>query len=147
MEYSCGYFHFETVFFSAGISDPDVIIGALLHDTVEDTDCSFEEIEALFGASVTEIVRQVTDDKTLPKMERKRLQVVKAPSKTPQAKLVKLADKLHNLRDLEKLTPEGWDEERVLNYFKWAKEVVAGLRGTNEKMENELDKIFSAQNV
>ena len=100
MEYSCGYFHFETVFFSAGISDPDVIIGALLHDTVEDTDCSFEEIEALFGASVTEIVRQVTDDKTLPKMERKRLQVVKAPSKTPQAKLVKLADKLHNLRDL-----------------------------------------------
>ena len=131
----------------AKISDPDVIIGALLHDTVEDTDCTFEEIEALFGAKVTNIVRQVTDDKNLPKMERKRLQIVNAPNKTPEAKLVKLADKLHNLRDLEKLTPDGWDEQRVKDYFKWAKEVVTGLRGTNKVMEDELDKVFKNQNV
>ena len=80
-------------------------------------------------------------------MERKRLQIVNAPNKTPEAKLVKLADKLHNLRNLEKLTPEGWDEQRVKDYFKWAKEVVAGLRGTNKVMEDELDKVFKNQNV
>ena len=70
----------------------------------------------------------MTDDKTLEKMERKRLQVVNAPKKRPEAKRVKLADKLYNLRDLERCTPEGWDQERVKQYFIWAKKVVDGLR-------------------
>jgi len=77
----------------------------LLHDTVEDTDTTFEELESVFGTTVARIVQEVTDDKSLPKEERKRLQVVHAPHRSHQAKLVKLADKLYNLRDLNRCTP------------------------------------------
>ena len=80
---------------------------ALLHDTVEDTDTTPEEIEAKFGPIVARIVQEVTDDKTLPKHERKRMQVEHAPHSSGQAKLVKLADKLYNLRDLNRCTPAG----------------------------------------
>lgn len=80
---------------------------ALLHDTVEDTDTTFSEIEERFGAEVRRVVEEVTDDKTLPKMERKRLQIERAPGCSRRAKLVKLADKLYNLRDLNRCTPRG----------------------------------------
>lgn len=84
-----------------------IIKAALLHDTIEDTDTTFEELEALFGKKVTSIVQEVTDDKTLAKRERKLLQVKHAPHCSHQAKLVKLADKLYNLRDLNRCTPVG----------------------------------------
>jgi len=129
------------------VNDVDILCAALLHDTVEDTDTSFEEIEELFGKVVRDYVDEVTDDKTLEKMERKRLQIVNAPKKTPGAKQVKLADKLYNLRDLNRCTPEGWDEVRVENYFKWAKQVVDGLRGANAALESELDALFKARGV
>ena len=80
-------------------------------------------------------------------MERKRLQVVNAPGKSPGAKLVKLADKLYNLRDLERETPVGWTEERKQEYFVWASKVVDGLRGSNAALERELDNLFKAHNV
>ena len=83
------------------------IQAALLHDTVEDTDTSIAELELTFGPTVARIVQEVTDDKTLPKQERKRLQVEHAPHCSQQAKLVKLADKLYNLRDLNRCTPTG----------------------------------------
>ncbi|XP_019571662.1 guanosine-3',5'-bis(diphosphate) 3'-pyrophosphohydrolase MESH1 isoform X1 [Rhinolophus sinicus] len=91
----------------AGITDVVVLQAALLHDTVEDTDTTLDEVEQYFGAQVRRLVEEVTDDKTLPKMERKRLQVEQAPHSSPGAKLVKLADKLYNLRDLNRCTPEG----------------------------------------
>lgn len=94
----------------AKVTDPEVIQAALLHDTVEDTDTSFEEIEQEFGVNVRNIVMEVTDDKSLPSIERKRLQIVHAKDSTHQAKLVKLADKLYNLRDLQLCIPEGWTE-------------------------------------
>lgn len=94
----------------ANITDPEVIQAALLHDTVEDTDTTFEEIEQEFGLNVKNIVAEVTDDKSLPPAERKRLQIVHAKDSTRQAKLVKLADKLYNLRDLQSCIPEGWTE-------------------------------------
>lgn len=100
------------------IHDPAVIVTALLHDTVEDTNTTFEEIEEIFGSKVRKIVEEVTDDKTLPKHERKRLQIEHAPTSSHEAKLVKLADKLYNLRDLEKETPVGWSSERAEEYFK-----------------------------
>lgn len=97
-----------------------MIQAALLHDTVEDTDTSFEEIEQEFGVNVKNIVMEVTDDKSLPSTERKRLQIVHAKDSTHQAKLVKLADKLYNLRDLQLCIPEGWTEvilQRFENVF------------------------------
>ena len=120
---------------------------ALLHDTVEDTDTTFEELEEKFGKTVTDVVREVTDDKSLPSEERKRLQIVHAPTSSHKAKLVKLADKLYNLRDLCKETPKGWTSKRSEEYFKWSYKVVAGLRGTSPALESELDKIFSSKGL
>jgi guanosine-3',5'-bis(diphosphate) 3'-pyrophosphohydrolase len=90
---------------------------------------------------------EVTDDKALPVAERKRLQVVSAPHKSHRAKLVKLADKLYNLRDLERHTPVGWSEQRVQQYFEWASKVVAGLRGTSKVLEDKLDALFVRRGV
>ncbi|XP_014228171.1 guanosine-3',5'-bis(diphosphate) 3'-pyrophosphohydrolase MESH1 [Trichogramma pretiosum] len=125
-----------------GIYSLPVIMAALLHDTVEDTDTTFDEIKEHFGEKVCSIVKEVTDDKSLPKQERKRLQILHAPSSSYEAKLVKLADKLYNLRDLEKETPVEWTEERVDEYFKWAESVVRGLKGTNANLEQALDELF-----
>ena len=88
-----------------GIDDPIVLQAALLHDTVEDTETSLDEIEQEFGKIVRDVVDEVTDQKDLPSKERKRLQVINAPKKSPRAKLVKLADKLYNLRDLHQSPP------------------------------------------
>ena len=130
-----------------GVTDVPTLMGAVLHDTVEDTDTSPEEILQEFGEEVAKIVAEVTDDKKLPKAERKRLQVVNAPHKSEKAKLVKLADKLYNLRDLNKGTPEGWTEERVQEYRLWASRVCTGLTGTNSMLEGSLLREFTAHGV
>ncbi|XP_003969658.1 guanosine-3',5'-bis(diphosphate) 3'-pyrophosphohydrolase MESH1 [Takifugu rubripes] len=130
-----------------GVMDVEVLQAALLHDTVEDTDTSIAEIQATFGPVVARIVQEVTDDKSLPKQERKRQQVEHAPHCSPQAKLVKMADKLYNLRDLNRCTPVGWTAERVQEYFLWACEVVKGLRGTNSVLEEKLDELFKQRGV
>lgn len=131
----------------AGITDLEVLQAALLHDTVEDTDTTFEEVESLFGANVRSIVQEVTDDKSLPKQERKRLQVERAAGKTHQAKLVKLADKIYNLRDLQRCKPKNWTDDRCREYFCWAKQVCDNLKGTNAALESILDDIFRQENV
>ncbi|GAB1604267.1 guanosine-3',5'-bis(diphosphate) 3'-pyrophosphohydrolase MESH1-like [Argonauta hians] len=131
----------------AGVTDITVIQAALLHDTVEDTDTTLQEIEDHFGKQVSGVVGEVSDDKTLDKAERKRLQIEHAKTCSGQAKLVKLADKLYNLRDLNRTTPMGWTEERVHQYFVWAKKVVQNLSGTNEPMEKALDAIFRDRNI
>ncbi|CAD5115734.1 DgyrCDS4680 [Dimorphilus gyrociliatus] len=127
------------------VNDLSVLQAAILHDTVEDTDTTIEEIKEKFGDKVAGIVAEVTDDKHLPKSERKRLQIENAPKKSKEAKLVKLADKLYNLRDLNRATPSGWNPKRVSEYFKWASLVVEGLRGTNHQLEEELDKLFESK--
>lgn len=94
----------------ANVTDIKVLMAAILHDTVEDTDTTFDELEEHFGKTVRNIVAEVTDDKSLPKQERKRLQIEHAKSSSHRAKLVKLADKLYNLRDLERSLPAEWTE-------------------------------------
>ncbi|XP_004617637.1 guanosine-3',5'-bis(diphosphate) 3'-pyrophosphohydrolase MESH1 [Sorex araneus] len=131
----------------AGITDIAVLQAALLHDTVEDTDTSLEELEQHFGAQVRGLVEEVTDDKTLAKAERKRLQVERAAHSSPGAKLVKLADKLYNLRDLTRCTPKGWSEQRVQEYFQWAAQVVRGLQGTNQPLEEALKQLFEERGL
>ncbi|XP_053437896.1 guanosine-3',5'-bis(diphosphate) 3'-pyrophosphohydrolase MESH1 isoform X2 [Nycticebus coucang] len=96
---------------------------------------------------VRRLVEEVTDDKTLPKVERKRLQVEQAPHSSPGAKLVKLADKLYNLRDLNRCTPEGWAEHQVQEYFEWAAQVVKGLQGTNRQLEEALKHLFKERGL
>jgi guanosine-3',5'-bis(diphosphate) 3'-pyrophosphohydrolase len=125
----------------AMIDDPVVICAALLHDTVEDTETTFEEIAIAFGHEIACIVLEVSDDKTLAKAERKRLQIEHAPTISPRAKLVKLADKICNLRDIETTPPIGWSAQRKDEYFAWAVQVVAGLRGTHAGLEEIFDSI------
>jgi GTP diphosphokinase / guanosine-3',5'-bis(diphosphate) 3'-diphosphatase len=106
-------------------------MAALLHDTVEDTGTTFEELDQAFGSEVGSIVREVTDDKSPPKAERKRLQIGHATHASRPAKLVKLADKICNLRDLIAAPPIDWSLERRREYFDWATQVVDQMRGTH----------------
>ena len=126
----------------AGIADVDVLVSAILHDTVEDTETSVEELEREFGKVVAGIVAEVTDDKRLPKPERKRLQVEHAPHISSQAKLVKLADKICNLRDVVDSPPAHWPLERRRAYFEWAKAVIDGLRGAHPGLERLFDEAY-----
>jgi len=118
-----------------GVTDEDMLIAALLHDTVEDTDTTREEIAGLFGENVASLVMECTDDKSLPKEERKRLQIVNAPHKSPGAKQIKIADKTCNLRTLAEDPPADWPLQRRREYFEWAEKVVAGLLGHNEALD------------
>src|SRR5262245_31825177 len=124
-----------------GVSDVEVLCAALLHDTVEDTATTAQELTETFGPRIARIVAEVTDDKTLPKAERKRLQVENAAQLSPEAKLVKLADKICNLRDVAERAPAGWDLARRREYFDWAKRVVDGLRGVRSA---EMQRLVAA---
>ena len=124
-----------------GEHDPTVLAAALLHDTVEDTGTTIEEIRQAFGAQVAAIVAEVTDDKSLPKAERKRLQIEHAAHLSVPARLVKLADKICNLRDMNSSPPVGWSLQRKSEYFDWAKQVVDRMRGTHP----ELERLFDAE--
>ena len=126
----------------AKVFDPATIAAAMLHDTVEDTDTSLDEILENFGPEIHHIVSECTDDKSLPKQTRKELQIKNGPCHSHKSKLVHLADKIYNLRDLEHLAPIGWDENRVKEYFLWSRRVVAGLKGSNEHLEAILEDIF-----
>lgn len=129
------------------VEDAEVIAAALLHDTVEDTETTLEELNARFGPRVAGIVAEVTDDTSLPKAERKALQVARAAHKSPGAKQVKLADKIANLRDLAASPPHDWPLERRRAYVRWSAEVVAGLRGSNAALEAAFDEEFAAANA
>ncbi len=125
------------------VDDVDVIVAGLLHDTVEDCGVSYEEIEGRFGKIVAGYVSEVTDDKSLPKAERKRLQVEQAPHLSHGAKQIKLADKISNIRDVTNNPPADWSMERRLEYVEWGENVVAGLRGANAGLERLFDETIS----
>jgi guanosine-3',5'-bis(diphosphate) 3'-pyrophosphohydrolase len=130
-----------------GVQDETVICAALLHDTVEDTETSPEEIEREFGARIRDVVLEVTDDKRLPKAERKRLQIEHACDLSRAAKLVKLADKICNLRDVVDNPPTGWDLKRRQEYFDWARDVVDGMRGVHPRLEKTFDEAYARRPV
>ena len=124
-----------------GITDINVLCGAILHDTIEDTETTKEELTQHFGEKITSIVLDVTDDKTLPKAERKLKQIEHASHASNEAKLVKLADKISNLRDILSSPPKDWTDDRKKEYFEWAGKVIDQIRGTNSKLENIFDSL------
>lgn len=121
--------------------DSNLICAALLHDTVEDTATTFDEIVTAFGDDVAGLVREVTDDKSLPKAERKRLQVEKAPHKSARAQTLKVADKISNLRAMLFSPPADWELKRKQEYFAWAKRVVDGCAAANPILKAEFEAI------
>ncbi len=126
----------------AGIEDERVLMAAVLHDTIEDTETTEQELAKLFGQEVAAIVLEVTDDKSLAKAERKRLQVEHASAISRRAKLVKLADKICNLRDIVGSPPADWPVERKQEYFDWAKAVIDGMRGVHPELERVFDEVY-----
>lgn len=134
----------EILWREGGVRDEVSLVAAALHDTVEDTGTKPEEIEDLFGAEVREVVLEVTDDKSLPKEVRKRLQIEHAAHISDRAKTVKLGDKVCNTRDMLQHPPQDWPEQRRREYLAWARAVVAELRGTNSGLEAEFDSLFPA---
>ena len=112
-----------------GVTDAATLCASLLHDTIEDTDTQREELEREFGQEVAALVAEVTDDKALPKAERKRQQVEHAATISAKAKRVKLADKICNLTDVANSPPADWGLDRRREYFDWARSVIDRLRG------------------
>lgn len=128
-----------------GVSDPVVLAAALLHDTLEDTETTYDELVEEFGAAIADIVREVTDDKELPKADRKRLQIEHAPHISERAKLVKMADKISNIRDVADNGPASWPLSRRQEYFDWAAAVVAGLGNPNERLSRAFAQAMAAR--
>jgi guanosine-3',5'-bis(diphosphate) 3'-pyrophosphohydrolase len=122
------------------VQKADTLVAALLHDTVEDTGADRAVIRRRFGERVLALVLEVSDDKSLPKAERKRLQVETAPYKSDGARLIKLADTICNLHDLVHSPPADWTLERKREYLLWTEKVVAGLRGTHPALEKRYDE-------
>jgi guanosine-3',5'-bis(diphosphate) 3'-pyrophosphohydrolase len=120
----------------------DLMCAGALHDTIEDTGTKYEELKKEFGENVADIVRECTDDKSLPKAERKRLQAENAAHKSDNAKMVKMADKISNLNSILTSPPPDWDASRKEEYFNWAKKVVDNCRGVNAGLEKEFDDTY-----
>ena len=119
----------------------EAIAAAWLHDTVEDCPpTSHDDLVAEFGNRVADFVAELTDDKSLPKPKRKELQIENAAKKTPEAALVKLADKTSNVGAIAKSPPEGWSLARRLQYIAWAEKVVSALPYLPEKGLNEFKR-------
>ena len=125
------------------IEDPEVLAAALLHDTIEDTNTSLEELEIVFGYEIAGIVNECTDNKTLTKLERKQAQIDHAAHISRKAKLVKLADKIANVNDINDAPPAGWSLDRKREYFDWAKKVVDQMRGAHAGLETRFDAEYS----
>ena len=129
---------------ATGGRDVDVVVAAVLHDTVEDTDTTFEELAGCFGERVAALVAEVTDDKTLPLAERKRLQVENAVHASRGAKLIKIADKTSNLRAMAESPPRDWSAARRAAYLDWGRQVVDNCRGIDRWLEDQFDEAAAA---
>lgn len=124
------------------IEETTILAAAILHDTIEDTKTTRVEIKKRFGENVLSIVLEVTDDKSLPKMTRKGLQILHAPDLSYEARIVKLADKLVNCRDILNDPPEDWSLQRRQNYIQWGADVIYKIRGTNQGLESAFDQVM-----
>jgi guanosine-3',5'-bis(diphosphate) 3'-pyrophosphohydrolase len=125
------------------VIDENVLCAAILHDTIEDTKTTADELRKHFGEKITSIVLEVSDDKSLEKEVRKQLQIDHAASLSKEAKLVKLADKIANITDIINSPPVDWSKGRKQEYFAWAKAVVDNLRGVHQGLEGEFDDLIA----
>lgn len=126
-----------------GVDDVDVLAAAILHDTIEDTETTADEIERAFGPVVTALVLEVTDDRSLTSMERKRLEIEHASTLSPDAKLIKLSDKISNVADMETNPPSHWSRQRMRDYLDFAEQIAIGCRGANAALEAEFARVLA----
>jgi guanosine-3',5'-bis(diphosphate) 3'-pyrophosphohydrolase len=122
-----------------GGRDADLIAVGWLHDTIEDTATTQEELAEKFNERVANLVAEVTDDMRLPKSTRRRLQIVESPGKSASAKLLKIADKISNIRARIHSDPSAEERADLIDYVDWAEQVVAGCRGGNAALDRMFD--------
>lgn len=127
----------------AGVTDAEVLAAAVLHDAVEDTYTTLELVKDLFGDKVAKYVEEVTDDTSLPTTDKKKAQVEHVKHASNNAKLIKMADKLHNLKDIQREVPDKWGSFRVQGYMVWCQHVLESCKGLCPKLEHELEKVFN----
>lgn len=130
-----------------GVADINTLVAAVLHDTIEDTATNYNDLVDIFGQKVADIVKECSDDKSLPKVERKKLQIEHAKEVSPEAKQVKMADKYSNLKDLLVNPPESWSPEIVKGYMYWAYAVFQNLKGVNHALELKMMILFDSFGV
>jgi uncharacterized protein (UPF0147 family) len=121
-------------------TDTDMLIAAILHDVVEDTSASYEDVAKNFGERVAEIVRENSDDMTLPKAERRRARIAGMPLKSREARLVKMADVISNLRAIAVSPPAGWPADRKFDYLEGCRQLIDAGRGTDAAIERTFDQ-------
>jgi guanosine-3',5'-bis(diphosphate) 3'-pyrophosphohydrolase len=143
--YICHPLRVANIMLKCDWSEPRLLAAAILHDTVEDTDCTLDEIEQEFGKEVAYFVSQVTDDKSLPKVERKKLQIEHAKQICKSAQVIKLADKIDNLTSMIFVPPKGWSHEVIRGYFIWSHEVVRNIWDVDDKMKKMLEDLFKQE--
>ena len=122
------------------VYDSDVLCGAILHDTIEDTDTTFDELVGEFGLTIATIVQGVTDDKSLPKQVRKLKQIEKAKTLPKAESTIKIADKISNIKDIYTNPPKDWDDDRKEGYILWAKSVIKNLPDPNKGLLDLFNK-------
>lgn len=125
-----------------GVTDPVTLQAAVLHDTIEDTECTPDELERRFGPEVRDVVLEVSDDKDLRKTERKERQVSTASRLSRRAKLIRIADKISNVHDVLHYPPADWPLDWRLDYIDWTERVVEGCRGTDPGLEACYDRVL-----
>ncbi len=133
----------QTLWDIGGVREPQTLIAAILHDTIEDTNTTYAEVRETFGEEILQIVLEVTDDKTLEKMARKRAQVVHAPDLSEPASLIKLGDKLVNCCDILQNPPRNWTLSRRREYIQWGADVIEKIRGINQPLEDAFDRMLA----
>jgi guanosine-3',5'-bis(diphosphate) 3'-pyrophosphohydrolase len=126
-----------------GITDVATLQAAALHDTIEDTDTTADDLRREFGAEVTDLVLEMTDDMSVPSAERKKRQVVRAPTLTARAKCIKIADKIANVGDIAHHPPPDWSLDRRRTYFEWTAQVIDKCRGVNAGLERRYDEVLA----
>jgi guanosine-3',5'-bis(diphosphate) 3'-pyrophosphohydrolase len=124
------------------VTDPVTLVAAVLHDTLEDTKTTPEELATTFSPAIRDLVQELTDDERLPKGERKARQVAGAPHLSARAKLIRIADKIANVRDVTHHPPAHWDLARRQAYLDWTEQVVAGCRGANPRLDAICDHVL-----
>jgi guanosine-3',5'-bis(diphosphate) 3'-pyrophosphohydrolase len=125
----------------AGETDEELLAAALLHDVLEDTDASVQELQSLFGLRVTNLVIELTDDNSITYDDRKRLQIQKAPKLSADARKIKIADKIANIQDLLRYDFT-WSKRRKKQYLDWSRKVVGACRGISPQLEQQFDGIL-----
>jgi (p)ppGpp synthase/HD superfamily hydrolase len=132
---------------NAGVTDPDILAAAVLHDTIEDCGVTYDQICQRFGQHVADYVRECSDDKSLPKVERKRQQIEHAKVISVGAKLIKIADKLSNIGDLTHNPPKNWSNSEIGGYFAWSYAVYLQLKGCNSILDTQIEAIFATRQL